>query len=295
MCHIDQNPGDLHSDSWNIKKLFSLGCRRAGGDKDLKGSPKRRAPCPEFSFGFKTEILHCFVSGAGPHSVLVKGNAPKSANTLSFLAAETDTGEFYEELFRHWSVRLKSAKKGQKLNPIEVGDSDGEEGSDLSDVMVSEDPYGGSPSSSANHGNDEPAKLEVVEAAAEAKPSVKVEEKVEPVEPPAVEADHAPLIVREADVPGKGGEVTDAQRASPRKPDSKSLSSVDAAETRKEDAKVAFQPLEVEKDTVSIQSVQDKIAFYNRRIAFLKPPVYINLFFAALHACVLFVISYTRM
>lgn len=39
---LPKDQGDVHSDAWGLKKLFSYGCRKSGYDKDLEKSPHRR-------------------------------------------------------------------------------------------------------------------------------------------------------------------------------------------------------------------------------------------------------------
>ena len=40
---LENDEGEIQRDSWGIKKLFSYGCHKSGGDKDLNSSPIRRA------------------------------------------------------------------------------------------------------------------------------------------------------------------------------------------------------------------------------------------------------------
>ena len=44
LMSFEKDEGELHRDSWGIKKLFSYGCHKSGGDKDLNTSPIRRVP-----------------------------------------------------------------------------------------------------------------------------------------------------------------------------------------------------------------------------------------------------------
>eukprot|EP00435_Cladocopium_sp_Y103_P032526 s2049_g8.t1 len=114
----------LHLDSWGLKKLFSYMIRKAGKDKDAMADPKRRDPCQT---SFMDDSLDKM-----DHAVHLA----------------------YENLFKHWGVRLRKAKSQIVIldeDPKEVkeeqqdfqralnGDECDEK--DQEEVVVIDDPY----------------------------------------------------------------------------------------------------------------------------------------------------------
>ena len=146
MCALPQDLAILQCDAWGVKKLFSYGCRRAGFDKSLSKSPQRRAPrspkigiqyivqyYPNMIFiFFQMSVLACwqkvFLFLFRSYTFFLH------IEVYDHVAQESGVNDFYEEVFKWWSIKSRGSSVSLGDDVVEIADS-GDEGGDLSVIL----------------------------------------------------------------------------------------------------------------------------------------------------------------
>ena len=163
LCAIPQDLSQLQCDAWGVKKLFAYGCRRAGFDKSLSKSPKRRESQLKRVFQVVVSlsclrlipsswIYKLFIFNFHGSSLLFPNQ-----NALLPRGQEIGVNDFYVEIFKYWTLKkprkalsttpaatsTSSASSTSGVEVVDLADS-GDESGDLSVIMEvrdKSDPY----------------------------------------------------------------------------------------------------------------------------------------------------------